>query len=106
MTAARSRSVANGQCAPAASCSSTPTGWSGAAGCSSCTARHRRARTLHSPPTVAELGYRMAVSFLDFEQPIAELEAKIEELKHVTSEGEVNILDEIGRLPAKRRQLH
>ena len=28
----------------------------------------------------------MAVSFLDFEQPIAELEAKIEELKHVTSD--------------------
>ncbi len=27
----------------------------------------------------------MAVAFLDFEQPIAELEAKIEELKHVTS---------------------
>jgi acetyl-CoA carboxylase carboxyl transferase subunit alpha len=47
----------------------------------------------------------MAVSFLDFEQPIAELEAKIEELKHVTSESEVNINDEIARLQAKSRQL-
>src|ERR1700716_3056440 len=47
----------------------------------------------------------MAVAFLDFEQPIAELEAKIEELKHVTSESEVNIQDEIGRLQAKSRQL-
>ena len=37
----------------------------------------------------------MAVSFLDFEQPIAELEAKIEELRHVTSDSEVNIQDEI-----------
>ena len=43
----------------------------------------------------------MAVAFLDFEQPIAELEAKIEELKHVTSESEVNIQEEIGRLQAK-----
>ncbi len=47
----------------------------------------------------------MAVAFLDFEQPIAELEAKIEELKHVTSESEVNMQDEIGRLQAKSRQL-
>src|ERR1700749_4085864 len=47
----------------------------------------------------------MAVAFLDFEQPIAELEAKIEELKHVTSESEVNIQDEINRLQAKSKQL-
>jgi acetyl-CoA carboxylase carboxyl transferase subunit alpha len=47
----------------------------------------------------------MAVAFLDFEQPIAELEAKIEELKHVTSEPEVNLQEEIGRLQAKSRQL-
>ena len=47
----------------------------------------------------------MAVAFLDFEQPIAELEAKIEELKHVTSDSEVNIQDEINRLQAKSRQL-
>lgn len=47
----------------------------------------------------------MAVAFLDFEQPIAELEAKIEELRHVTSESELNIQDEINRLQAKSRQL-
>ena len=47
----------------------------------------------------------MAVAFLDFEQPIAELEAKIEELKHVTSDPEINIQEEITRLQAKSRQL-
>jgi acetyl-CoA carboxylase carboxyl transferase subunit alpha len=47
----------------------------------------------------------MAVSFLDFEQPIAELEAKIEELRHVTSDAKVNIQEEIARLQAKSRQL-
>ena len=48
----------------------------------------------------------MAVAFLDFEQPIAELEAKIEELKHISSDdSEVNIRDEINRLQAKSRQL-
>jgi acetyl-CoA carboxylase carboxyl transferase subunit alpha len=48
----------------------------------------------------------MAVAFLDFEQPIAELEAKIEELKHISSEdSEVNVREEIARLQAKSRQL-
>src|ERR1700691_5626051 len=48
----------------------------------------------------------MAVAFLDFEQPIAELEAKIEELKHISSDdSEVNIREEIARLQAKSRQL-
>jgi acetyl-CoA carboxylase carboxyl transferase subunit alpha len=47
----------------------------------------------------------MKTTFLEFEQPIAELEAKIEELKHVSSGGEVNIQDEISRLQAKSRQL-
>jgi acetyl-CoA carboxylase carboxyl transferase subunit alpha len=47
----------------------------------------------------------MAVSFLDFEQPIAELEAKIEELGHVTSDSEVNIEEEITRLRAKSSAL-
>jgi acetyl-CoA carboxylase carboxyl transferase subunit alpha len=47
----------------------------------------------------------MAVSFLDFEQPIAELEAKIEELRHVTTDPNVNLQDEIQRLQAKSRQL-
>jgi acetyl-CoA carboxylase carboxyl transferase subunit alpha len=47
----------------------------------------------------------MAFAFLDFEQPIAELEAKIEELRHVTSDSEVNIQEEISRLQGKSRQL-
>jgi acetyl-CoA carboxylase carboxyl transferase subunit alpha len=47
----------------------------------------------------------MAVAFLEFEQPIAELEAKIEELKHVTCDPEVNIQEEITRLQAKSSQL-
>jgi acetyl-CoA carboxylase carboxyl transferase subunit alpha len=47
----------------------------------------------------------MALSFLDFEQPIAELEAKIEELGHVSSDSKVNIAEEISRLQRKSRQL-
>jgi acetyl-CoA carboxylase carboxyl transferase subunit alpha len=47
----------------------------------------------------------MAMNFLDFEQPIAELEAKIDELKFVSSDAEVNIGEEIARLRAKSRQL-
>ena len=47
----------------------------------------------------------MAVSFLDFEQPIAELEAKLEELGHLTTDGAVNIEEEIGKLRARSQQL-
>ncbi len=47
----------------------------------------------------------MTVNFLDFEQPIAELEAKIEELGHVTSDSKVNIEEEMSRLRAKSRAL-
>ena len=47
----------------------------------------------------------MALSFLDFEQPIAELEAKIDELRFVSSDAEVNIGEEIARLRAKSRAL-
>jgi len=47
----------------------------------------------------------MNLNFLDFEQPIAELEAKIEELRHVGNDSEVNIGEEIDRLQAKSRDL-
>ena len=47
----------------------------------------------------------MTLSFLEFEQPIAELEAKIDELKFVSSDAEVNIGEEIARLRAKSRAL-
>ena len=39
--------------------------------------------------------------FLDFEKPIAELEGKIAELRHLSSTSELNIADEISRLQAK-----
>jgi acetyl-CoA carboxylase carboxyl transferase subunit alpha len=47
----------------------------------------------------------MPMNFLEFEQPIAELEAKIDELKFVSSDAEVNIGEEIARLRAKSRAL-
>jgi len=45
------------------------------------------------------------MNFLDFEQPIAELEAKIDELKFVSSDAEINIGEEIARLRSKSRAL-
>ena len=47
----------------------------------------------------------MNLNFLDFEQPIAELEAKIEELRYVGSDAEINIGEEISRLETKSREL-
>jgi acetyl-CoA carboxylase carboxyl transferase subunit alpha len=47
----------------------------------------------------------MNLSFLDFEQPIAELEAKIEELRYVGNDAALNISDEIGRLKKKSDDL-
>ena len=45
------------------------------------------------------------MKFLDFEQPIAELEAKIEELRYVGDDSEVNINEEVARLRAKSESL-
>src|SRR5579859_544156 len=39
--------------------------------------------------------------FLDFEKPIAELEGKIEELRHLTNGSDLNIAEEVTRLEAK-----
>jgi acetyl-CoA carboxylase carboxyl transferase subunit alpha len=47
----------------------------------------------------------MDLNFLEFEQPIAELEAKIDELKFLGSDTEINIGEEIARLKAKSRAL-
>ena len=47
----------------------------------------------------------MNPNYLDFEQPIAELEAKIEELRYVGDDTEVNIGDEINKLEEKSRSL-
>jgi len=43
----------------------------------------------------------MDLNFLDFEQPIADLEAKIAELRYVENDSEINISDEIARLKTK-----
>ncbi len=47
----------------------------------------------------------MDLKFLDFEQPIAELEAKIDALKFVGDDVDTNISDEIDRLSKKRESL-
>lgn len=46
----------------------------------------------------------MDSNYLDFEQPIAELQAKIDELKNVGSDNAINLDEEIQRLRAKMRQ--
>ncbi len=47
----------------------------------------------------------MDLKFLEFEQPIAELEAKIEELRFVGDDSEININDEVARLRKKSEAL-
>jgi acetyl-CoA carboxylase carboxyl transferase subunit alpha len=43
--------------------------------------------------------------FLEFERPIAELEGKIEELRHLSTTSELNIADEVGRLEVTANRL-
>ena len=43
--------------------------------------------------------------FLDFERPIAELEGKIAELRHLSSDSGLNIAEEVGRLEAQANRL-
>jgi acetyl-CoA carboxylase carboxyl transferase subunit alpha len=47
----------------------------------------------------------MNLNFLDFEQPIAELEAKIDELRFVGDDSQVNLSSEIRRLKSKSEAL-
>ncbi|MGI9202963.1 MAG: acetyl-CoA carboxylase carboxyltransferase subunit alpha [Woeseiaceae bacterium] len=47
----------------------------------------------------------MDLKFLDFEQPIAELEAKIDELRYVGDDSEINISEEVARLKTKSESL-
>src|ERR1700694_1731430 len=47
----------------------------------------------------------MAVNFLDFEQPIAEPEAKLDELGHLHADEAVNVEEEVGKLRARSQQL-
>ena len=43
--------------------------------------------------------------FLDFERPIAELEGKIEELRHLSTDSGLNIAEEVGRLELQANRL-
>lgn len=47
----------------------------------------------------------MNLNYLDFEQPIADLEAKIEELRLVGNDSDLNLSDEISRLQEKSTKL-
>ena len=47
----------------------------------------------------------MDPNYLDFEQPIADLEGKIEELQRVGADNEINIADELTKLRDKSRKL-
>ncbi len=47
----------------------------------------------------------MDLKFLDFEQPIAELEAKIDELRFIGDDAEININEEVTRLKSKSEAL-
>src|SRR3546814_5417370 len=40
-------------------------------------------------------------TFLEFEKPIAELEGKIKELRHLSDAGDINIADEVARMQSK-----
>src|SRR5216684_2844029 len=43
--------------------------------------------------------------FLDFERPIAELEGKIDELRHLSTDSGLNIAEEVGRLEIQANRL-
>ncbi|MBI5435849.1 MAG: acetyl-CoA carboxylase carboxyltransferase subunit alpha [Nitrosomonadales bacterium] len=47
----------------------------------------------------------MKITFLDFEQPVAELESKIEQLRYVQDDSALDISEEIGHLQKKSQSL-
>ncbi len=47
----------------------------------------------------------MKITFLDFEQPVADLESKIEQLRYVQDDSALDISDEIGHLQKKSQAL-
>lgn len=47
----------------------------------------------------------MNPNYLDFEQPIADLDSKIDELRHLSTESGINIAEEVARLQAKSKAL-
>src|SRR5580765_5944908 len=64
-----------------------------------------------SRPAVVDAPRRFAypplpmLTYLDFEKPIAELEARVAELRETASSGEIDIDAEIARLEAKSNRL-
>jgi acetyl-CoA carboxylase carboxyl transferase subunit alpha len=44
-------------------------------------------------------------NYLDFEKPIADLEGKIEELRHLSDDGDINIAEEVSRLQSKAERM-
>jgi len=44
-------------------------------------------------------------SFLEFEKPVAELEGKIKELRHMVDDGDMDIADEVSKLQSRADQL-
>jgi len=59
----------------------------------------------NSPSIQAKIMKNMEPNFLDFEQPIAELQAKIEELRYVTDDSDINITEEMATLEKKAESL-
>jgi acetyl-CoA carboxylase carboxyl transferase subunit alpha len=47
----------------------------------------------------------MNPNYLDFEQPIADLDSKIDELRHLSTESGINIAEEVARLQSKSKTL-
>jgi acetyl-CoA carboxylase carboxyl transferase subunit alpha len=47
----------------------------------------------------------MNSNYLDFERPIADLDSKIDELRHLSTESGINIAEEVARLQAKSKTL-
>ena len=62
-------------------------------------------KVYHCPNSLLFSSARMKTTFLDFEQPIAELEAKIEELRFVQDDSALDISEEINRLQQKNLEL-
>src|SRR5690606_39449771 len=87
-------------------------GWMAAAACRERPAvRTGRSRPfpsvrLHSPPscTPRHAGQRMNPNYLDFEHPIADLEAKIQELRNASTGPAVNVDAEVHALQDKLRR--
>src|SRR5207237_10697742 len=79
--------------------------WSSAKADRSRSAVRARSCTNRSSGIGALYDFPVKTSFLEFEQPIAELEQKIEELRFVQDDSAVDISQEIERLSKKSRDL-